>query len=97
MRRAYKFNGVTSLKFSFLSFFPLKISELASMNINATGIQAGTQTSVLPPRFAELKRQLVPQDEKSKEHLLQAWKEIISELRTVTEDIKREGSNVSKH
>lgn len=66
------------------------------MNISATGIQAGTQTSVLPPRFAELKRQIIPQDEQSKEHLLEAWKEVILELRTLTEDIRKEGSEVRK-
>ena len=64
------------------------------MNLQRADTLTVTQTSTLPPRFAELKRKLIPQDEASQKRVLEAWKDIISQLRTASEKIHEEGSNV---
>ena len=48
----------------------------------------------LPPRFAELKRSLVPQDEESKTRLIAAWNDLLAQLKEAAEEIKAKGSSV---
>ncbi|KAI5124428.1 hypothetical protein M0805_008312 [Coniferiporia weirii] len=48
----------------------------------------------LPGRFAELKSGLAPQDEESKRRFTDAWNDLLVQLRSATEEIKKEGSNM---
>ncbi|EJD02244.1 DUF1479-domain-containing protein [Fomitiporia mediterranea MF3/22] len=52
----------------------------------------GNQT--LPLRFADLKREILPQDEPSKAHFVAAWNDVLAALRTATEEIKSHGSSI---
>ena len=45
----------------------------------------------LPPRFADLKKEILTDEGP----IVEAWKEILAELKTVTSEIERVGSDVS--
>ena len=48
----------------------------------------------LPPRFVDLKRDLLPQDEESKARLVAAWNDLLEQLKLAAEEIKTKGSSV---
>ena len=52
------------------------------------------QLGPCPPRFAELKSQIAASYPNFEENVTRAWREVLSELKTVTDDIIAKGSEV---
>jgi len=50
--------------------------------------------SKLPPRFAQLKREIAESYPDFEQRVTKAWKEIIEQLNETTQVIAKEGSNV---
>ena len=50
---------------------------------------------ILPERFIDLKRSIAPQDNEAKQRFTETWNDLLKELRSAIEQIKKEGSNVS--
>jgi len=48
----------------------------------------------LPPRFADLKREIAESHPDFERHVTDAWAEIVQQLKVTSEVVKREGSDV---
>lgn len=57
-------------------------------------MDSNSEKPKMPPRFVDLKNQIIPQDEESRRALIGAWDALLLKLKDAVEEIKREGSNV---
>lgn len=57
-------------------------------------MDSNSEKPKMPPRFVDLKSQIVPQDDESRKALVDAWNVLLVKLKDAVEELKREGSNV---
>lgn len=48
----------------------------------------------MPLRFIDLKQTIIPQDEEARKRIIDAWNELLLQLKATVGLIKKEGSNV---
>lgn len=74
---------------------------LVSCGLSARGLTTPVMAAKVfakqdfPPRFAELKKQIVDSNPEAQARLTAAWVDLLKELSTTTGKIKKQGSDVS--
>ena len=48
----------------------------------------------MPPRYIDLKREILPQDEESRKKLVNAWNALLVKMKGAVDGFKEKGSNV---
>ena len=51
----------------------------------------------MPPRYVDLKREILPQDEESRKKLVNAWNALLVKMKGAVDGFKEKGSNVCMH
>ena len=51
----------------------------------------------MPPRYIDLKREILPQDEESRKKLVNAWNALLVKMKGAVDGFKEKGSNVCMH
>ncbi|EJD02243.1 DUF1479-domain-containing protein [Fomitiporia mediterranea MF3/22] len=58
------------------------------MQLEDKGVKA------FPPRFVDLKREILPQDDESKARLVAAWNDLLAALQSATQEIRSQGPSI---